>query len=261
MIERLLIVAALAASFSLFAAGERSLFSRVKVDVTMEKPPVPSVSGTPRSAPRVVSDPQWLVVRVTFHPQRESGSNYNTYIDGVKMSVRALFPLSRTSSNAYGMFKGEQTLWTVCCDGKSHTAMMLIPPQLIYRYVYMGDGFSGGHALQRGSLRIEVSFTDSTGRELGKGYHGVPGNGAKQEDSFGRLAKRVPTQFVVDGAFWEREATPWRCMAPDQFDLVCPAGVKVPDVPVPQHSGNVVYAPGPRKYRSEGRPAGKSAGK
>ena len=137
MIKSFSIAAAVTASVLLSAAAERSVFSRVKVDVSLEKSPVPSVSGTPRSAQRVVSDPQWLVLRVTFHPQlsRESGPNYNTYIDGVKMSVQALFPLSRSASDMYGMFKGEQTLWTVCCDGKSHTAMMLIPPQLLQRYV------------------------------------------------------------------------------------------------------------------------------
>ena len=257
MIKRLLIVAALAVSASLFAAGERSVFSRIKLEVTLEKPPVPSVSGNPHSAPRVVADPQWLVVRVTYHPQlpRDSGPNYNTYIDGVKMSVRALFPLSRSASDMYGMFKGEQTLWTVCCDGKSHTAMMLIPPQLLQRYVYMTDGFNTNHTLQRGSMRFEVVFTDGAGHELGRGYYGVSGSGARQEEAFERLAKRVPAQFVIDGAFREREATPWRCMAPEQFDLVAPAGFKPPEAPVPPRGGSAVRGAGTRKYRSEGRPA------
>ena len=258
MIKRLSIVAALTASALLFAAGERSVFSRIKLEVTLEKPPVPSVSGNPHSAPRVVADPQWLMVRVTYHPQlpRDSGPNYNTYIDGVKMSVRALFPLSRSSSDTYGMFKGEQTLWTVCCDGKSHTAMMLIPPQLLQRYAYMLDGFNTNHTLQRGSMRIEVVFTDGAGRELGRGYYGVSGNGNRQAEAFERLAKRVPTRFVIDGVFREREATPWRCMAPEQFDLVAPAGVKLPEVPAPPRGGTVVRG-GARKYRSDGRSAGK----
>lgn len=259
MIKRLLIVAAVTASAWLFAAGRSSVFSQVKVEVTLEKPPVPSVSGAPRSLPRVVSDPQWLVMRVTFHPQlpRDSGPNHSTFIDGVKMSVRALFPLSRSSSDMYGMFKGEQTLWTVCCDGKSHTAMMFIPPQLLQRYVYMADGFNASHTLQRGSMLFEVVFTDGAGHELGRGYYRVSGNGTRQEETFSRLAKRVPAQFVIDGAFWEREATPWRCMPPDQFDLVAPAGVKIPDAPLPPRSGSVVRGPGARKYRSEGRPAAK----
>ena len=245
MMKRILIAAALTASSLLFGASGRSVFSRVKVDVKLEKPPVPSVSGSPHSAPRVVADPQWLVVRVTFHPQlpRDDGPNYSTFLDDVKMSVQALFPLSRGSSNDYGLFKGGQTLWTVCCDGKTHTAMMFIPPQLLQRYLYMAESFSGARVPTRGTIRVEVVFTDRTGQELGRGYYGVPGNAARQEESFARMAKRVPSQCVIDGAFWEREETPWRCMAPDQFDLVKPAAVKIPDAPVPPRGGNVVRGP------------------
>lgn len=245
MIKRLAMAAALTVSALLFGAAERSVFTRVKVEVTLERPPVPSVSNTPRSQPRIVADPQWLVVRVTFHPQlpREGGPNYSTFIDGVKMSVQALFPLSRSSSDMYGMFKGEQTFWTVCCDGKTHAAMMFVPPQLLQRYVYSADGYSGGHVLQRGSMRVEVIFTDAGGGELGRGYYGVPGHGSKQEEAFGRLAKRVATQFVIDGAIIEREATPWRCMAPEQFDLVKPEGVKIPEAPVPPRGSNLLRVP------------------
>ena len=241
--KSILIAAALTASTLLFGAGGRSsVFSRVKVDVKLEKPPVPSVSGSPHPAPRVTADPQWLVVRVTFHPQipRDDGPNYSTFLDDVNMSVQALFPLSRSSSNDYGLFKGGQTLWTVCCDGKTHTAMMFIPPQLLQRYLHMAESFFGTRVPTRGSIRVEVVFTDRSGQELGRGYYGVPGNAARQEESFSRMAKRVPAQCVIDGAFWEREATPWRSMAPDQFDLVKPAGVKVPMAPVPPRGSEAV---------------------
>ena len=244
-VKRILIAAALTASALLFGAGGRSVFSRIKVDVRLEKPPVPSVNNSPQSAPRIVSEPQWLVVRVTFHPQipRAEGPNYKTYIDGVNMSVQALFPLSRSSSDEFGLFKGDQTFWTVCCDGKTHTAMMFVPPQLINRYVYMAEDYSATRSAFRTSLRVEVVFTDSTGQELGRGYFGVSGNAAKQEDLFGRMLKRVAPQCVIEGAFWEREATPWSCMAPDQFDLVKPAAVKIPNAPMPPRDGTVVRAP------------------
>ena len=157
--KRLLIAAALTASALLFGAGGRSVFSRVKLDVKLEKPPVPSVNGSPHAAPRVVADPQWLVIRVTFHPQlpRDDGPNYSTYLDDVNMSVQALFPLSRSSSGEYGLFKGGQTFWTVCCDGKTHTAMMFVPPQLLQRYLYLAESFSGTRVPIRGSIRVEAS--------------------------------------------------------------------------------------------------------
>ena len=84
-VKRILVAAALTASTLLFGAGGRSVFSKVKVDVRLEKPPVPSVNNSPQSAQRIVPDPQWLMVRVTFVPQipRAEGPNYKTYIDGV----------------------------------------------------------------------------------------------------------------------------------------------------------------------------------
>ena len=244
-VKLILIAAALTASSLLFGAGSRSVFSRVKVDARLEKPPVPSVNNSPQSAQRILAEPHWLVVRVTFHPQipRPDGPNYKTYIDGVNMSIQALFPLSRSNSDESGLFKGEQTLWTVCCDGKTHTAMMLVPPQLLHRYVYMTEDYSMSRSSFRTALRVGVVFTDSAGQELGRGYFGVSGNAAKQEESFERLLKRVAPQCVIEGAFWEREATPWSCMPPDQFDLVKPAAVKIPNAPVPPRDGNSVRVP------------------
>ena len=245
-VKPILIAAALMASALLFGAGGRtSAFSRIKVDVRLEKPPVPSVSGAPHPAQRVVPEPQWLVVKVTFHPQlpKADGPNYRTYIDGVNMSVQALFPLSRSSSDEFGLFKGEQTFWTVCCDGKTHTAVMFIPPQLIHRYVYLAEDYAATRTSFRTSIRVEVVFTDASGQELGRGHYGVSGNAAKQEEVFSRMVKRVAQQCVIEGAFWEREATPWRCMAPEHFDLVKPAAVKIPDAPIPPRSGTVPRGP------------------
>jgi len=255
-VKRLSVAAALTASILLFGAGTRSsIFSRVKVDAKMEKPPVPSVSNAPHPAQRVTADPQWLVLRVTFHPQipKDDGPNYATCIDGVKMSVRALFPLSRSSSDRYGAFNGGQTLWTVWCDGKTHTAMMFVPPQLIQRYVYVYDSYSMTRVPPRGTFRIEVVFTDAAGKELGRGYYGVPGNTTRQEEAFERLLNRVVQSCVVEGAFFERDATPWRCMAPDQFDLVKPEWVKLPEAPMPPR-GNGVVRNSRRGLRSGGNP-------
>ena len=246
MVKRLAMVIGLAASLALFGAGGRNtVFTRIKVDAKLEKPPIPSVNGSPHSLPRITADPQWLVLRVTFHPQipRDDGPNRSTYIDGVKMSIRALFPLTRSSSDHYGVFKGEQTLWTVCCDGKTHTAMMFVPPHLLHRYVYVADSFSPVRIPTRGSMRIEVVFTDGSGHELGRGYYGVSGNLSRQTEAFDRLLSKVSPRYVVDGAFFVREATPWRCMAPDQFDLVKPEDVKIPDIPPPPRGSGTVRVP------------------
>jgi hypothetical protein len=48
---------------------------------------------------------------------------------------------------------------------------------------------------------------------------------------------------VIEGAFFERDVTPWRCMSPEYFDLVKPAGLKLADAPTPPRGGVVVRTP------------------
>ncbi len=235
-IKMLLVTAAVASSSLLFGASDRSVFAKIKVELQFEKPPVPTVSKmTHNPSIRVVADPQWLVVRVYYYPQgpRNNSQNQSTYLDGVKMQIAMTFPLSRGNTDKLGMFKGGQTMWTVYCNGKAHLAMMMIPPQLLQRYVYVLDGDAGVHVPARTDLKAEVVFFDRNDRELGRGYYGVAGNSAKQAENFAQLVRRVPASCVIDGAFMERTATPWSCLAPDQFDLVKPETVKLSDTPIP----------------------------
>jgi|GEM_PF-1691553 len=236
-VKMLLVAMALTGSMLLCGASGRSIFAKIKVELQLEKPPVPNMNklSSPSSI-RVVADPQWLVVRVYYYPQgpRNNSVNQNTYLDDVRMSLRIAFPLGRGNTDRLGMFKGGQTLWTVYCNGKSHLAMMFIPPHLLQRYVYLLDGDGGIHVPARTDLKAEAVFYDRTDRELGRGYYGVPGNTARQQETFAKLEQRVVPSCVIDGAFIERMATPWSCLAPDLFDLVRPREVKVPEAPIPE---------------------------
>lgn len=244
--KKLLILAMLASSALLFGAGGRAAFSKVKVELKLEKPPVPNVNRALRNPPtRVTADPQWLVVLVTYTPQipRDDGPNQDSYLDDVKMQLSVLFPLNSGSSERLGMFRGGQTLWTVCCDGRSHQAIMFVPPQLLQRYMYLYETAPGGRQSSRAELRAEAIFFDRNERELGRGYCGVPGNVSRQADAFARLMDQVQPSCVIEGAFFERDATPWRCMAPDHFDLVKPANLKLADAPIPPRGGIAARPP------------------
>ena len=235
-VKKFMIAAAVSVSALLFGASDRSIFAKIKVDLQLEKPPVPTVNKLSHNpSGRVVADPQWLGVRVYYYPQgpRNNSQNQQTYLDDVRMQINLTFPLGRGDTDRLGMFKGGQTLWTVYCNGKSHMAMMFIPPQLLQRYVYMLDGDTGVHVPVRADLKAEVIFFDRSDRELGRGYCGVSGTASKQEENFAQLERRVLPACVIDGAFVERTATPWSCLAPDQFDFVKPAAVKLPDTPAP----------------------------
>lgn len=244
--KKLLILAALASSFLLFGAGGRTAFSRVRVELKLEKPPLPNVSKNLRNPERVTSESQWLVVYVYYTPQnpRSDGPVQDTYLDDVKMQLTVLFPLKNGSMERLGMFKGGQTLWTVWCNGKSRQAMMFVPPHLLQRYVFLYDGNAAQHTpAPRNELKAEVVFFDRFDRELGRGYYGVSGNAASQENGFARYMAQVQSSCVIEGAFFERSMTPWSCMAPDHFDLVKPAGLKLAETPTPPRGGATVHTP------------------
>lgn len=231
----LMVLLVLSASAVLMAASSRSVFSKVKVEVKLENPPIPNTSRTASSNPKVISSHRWLVLKITYTPQQphEGGPNRNTFLDDVKMSVTALFPAGTSSSDEYGMFTGGQSLWTVFCDGRQHVAMMFVPPQLLRRYVYMLEPYNGVRGIAKNHFKVEVTFTDRGGQELGRGYFGVPGTTEKQAAAFQKMADKIPGNRVVNGAFMVRSDTPWTSMDPSQFDVVKPEGLKLPEAPNP----------------------------
>lgn len=240
--KNLAVLLTVCVSMVLSAATDRSAFAKIKVDFHMIQPPVPNVSRAPGSNPRVTLGQKWMAVKVTYSPQspRDGGPVWNTFLDDVKMRVTSTFPIGGNSRNGeIGLFKGEETFWTICCDGRQHTAMMFVPPHLLQRYMYMLDPYTGMRGYNKGDFKIEVVFTDRNGQELGRGYYGVSGTVDKQEAYFGKLEKSVPAAYVVNGAFLTRDSTPWRTMEPDQFDLVKPEGLKLPDAPTPPRAGVV----------------------
>lgn len=245
----LLVLSLFSVSAALSAATDRTAFAKIKVELKMEQPPVTNVSRSPASNPRVTQGHKWLVLKVGYAPQspRDGGPNQSNFLDDVKMTVLCTFPVGGASrTGAYGMFKGEQTFWTVCCDGRQHVTMMFVPPHLLQRYLYMLDPYTGMRNLNKGDCKVEVVFTDRNGRELGRGYYGVPGSADKQDAYFRKLEAQIPENHIVDGAFMVRGATPWRTMEPDQFDFVKPEHLKLPDAPIPPRSGVLVQR-GPQK--------------
>lgn len=191
---------------------------------------------------------------MSYHPQhpRDDGPNRNTFLDDVKMRVSALFPVGTgAQSGLNGLFTGEQTFWTVFCDGRQHVAMMFLPPHLLRRYVHMLEPYNGLRGFNKDDIKVEVVFTDRGGQELGRGYFGVSGTVDKQAAFFRDAEKKVPEDRVINGAFFPREDTPWLTMEPDQFDLIKPEGLKLPNAPDPQRDIIVVGKRPPRNPRGD----------
>ena len=246
LLKTLPLVAVLAAPAptALSAAG-REVFSRVKIELRQESSPEPNLksTGTYGNRQKFVN-PHWLVIRIDFTPTPE-GTARNAWCDGIELAVRAVY--TGPGAKEYTAFTGTTKFWTVRLDGRTHSALMAIPPVLLDRYVSAAPGVAAGTAVSKSQMKVEAVFRDSSGIVLGRGYLNCDAS------SFNRIF-RAAGKRVVQGAVLPRDLTPWRYQPQAYYDVVCPAGVEsgtVPesagDPPAPVGDGGKVLRKAPRK--------------
>lgn len=209
------------------AAPTKTVFNRVKVELRQESSPEPNLKTTGTTGGRLRTiNPHWLLIKVDYTPGQEN-SVRPMWCDNVELVVRVVCP--GPGSKEYTAFTGVTKLWSVRLDGRTHTALMAIPPQLLDRYVSAAPGLSGnGTAITKSQVRVEALFRDSTGMLLGRGYYG---GGA---DDFNRVF-RAAGKRVVEGAVLPRDQTPWHYQPLSYYDLIRPAGVE--PVTIPESAG------------------------
>ena len=225
-----------------FLLSGAELFTKVKVELRQESPPEPNLkaSGSYGNRQRLINA-HWLVFRIEYSPS--SPSSHNAWCDDVDMAVRAVIP--GPGSKEYTAFTGVTRLWTVRLDGRVHTAVMAIPPQLLDRYVSAAPGATGGGAaLNRSQMKVEVTFRNTSGVVLGRGYCNCDGA------TFNRLFRSAGRR-VVEGAILPRDLTPWFYQSQAYYDMIRPngveprAGAERPVPPAPEGGGakSVRHAP------------------
>lgn len=206
-----------------FAAPAKVLFNKVKIELRQETPPEPNLktTGTTGSSQKLVN-PHWLLIRVDFIPG-QSGATRNTWCDDIELAIRAVCP--GPGAKEYTAFTGVTKFWTIRLDGRTHTALMAIPPHLLDRYVSAAPGLSGSAvSVAKSQFRVEALFRDSSGVILGRGYFG--GDAGEFTRAF-----RAAGQRVVEGAVLPRDLTPWRYQPQAYYDIIRPEGVAPTRIP------------------------------
>jgi len=205
------------------AAPAKTVFNKVKVEVRQESSPDPNLKSTGTTGGRQKTvNPHWLLIRVDYTPGQES-STRAVWCDNVELAVRVVCP--GPGSKEYTAFTGVTKLWTVRLDGRTHTALMAIPPQLLDRYVSAAPGLSSiGTSVTKSQVRVEAIFRDSAGTFLGRGYCG--GDAAEFNRVFRAAGKRV-----VEGGVLPRDLTPWSYQPQSYYDLIRPAGIEPTEIP------------------------------
>ncbi len=242
MTGKLLTLAALFCACGLRAATEDVQIGKIKVTPSLDNTPAVNCKSTYSSYGRTsLTNKRWLVVQVEFTPgisstenvRRDGGSRNprratGAWADDVKLVVRVLYPAvigSGRRATAYGLFSGSTLFWSLPLDGKQHSTAMMVPPQLLDRYMALRSTAGGSElSAAKSDFMIEAAFYDRNGREIGYGYYNVRKDGAGDlPDYFNQLCEKVPRRYLVPDSVFSKDRTPWGVLDFDEYDLVKPA--------------------------------------
>ena len=228
---------------SLWAAGTNVVqFGSIKVQLYLEASPNVLRSGGTVGAygSGGVSfvNRRWLVVHVNFIPgvvpAKRMGKNAGNqravqglpgrWIDDVNMRVRVAFPTSGRRNNAsYGILDGKTVFWTLRLDGKRHSAVMFVPPQLLDRYASPIASGRREMALALSDYKVLVEFSDSKGNFLGRATE-TAGNKSRESIMFFETLVNNPTTMVVKDAVLPKNKTPWAGHMFSTYDYIKDSG-------------------------------------
>ena len=171
---------------------------------------VPGESASNGKVTTVKFSNNWLLVYIDYSPKASGGTGW---VDDVVLNCQVAVPI--TGKNAdWVVFEGKTHFWTVSADGRNRTALMIIPPQLLDRYLPAGKRAS------LSSLLARVAFSGPDGKVTGYDLH-CPGmtNKSSAAKYFNEIYRKSST-IKVEGGLFPREMTPWRYDKMDQTDLV-----------------------------------------
>lgn len=228
MMRKLLIAlsfVAAAASVAPLAAAEREVaFSRIGVSVNMEKTPYVEYKGTKIDSYKTHSkNTHWAVIVVDYYPgmvragkadSKIAKSVRGGWIDDVTCEVSVEMPMDGSDKKSTGLLTGKCTLWSVALDGKIHTLLMLIPPQILDRYMPLRG--ASEFVAKASDFRVQVVFRDSNGSVLGEGYCNLNVKDDQGAAYFDKLRNGV----VIKDAVLPRNKTPWAFHCFDRYDLL-----------------------------------------
>lgn len=195
------------------------LFTKVKI--TLSSSNAPKVSGGSNTGPSLSTVSlrnKWLIISVDYTPAMP-GKLRHYWIDDVSMAVTAAF-IGQSDSDAIPiLFLGRTDFQTIAMDARKHTATMMIPPQLLDRY--LPSSGSASTVSTTSTFAIQVEFLDRAGTVIGVGYYGSKSlNDKENKEQFDKLIRSKP--LMIQNAVLPRSQTPWQWIDADNHDLIKP---------------------------------------
>ncbi|MCQ2352063.1 MAG: hypothetical protein MJ033_01115 [Victivallaceae bacterium] len=219
--KRISIIAMAVVATLAFAAPKNVAFGDVKVQLKIHTAPeVEFRSKTSFPGNSVAASREWVMIAVSFAPGVGSKGRVKAmrgaWVDDVVLDVSVEAPMDGAAGRrkATGLFIGSCKFWAIPLDGRSHTALMFIAPQVLDRYLASHGGGDGKYTEKL--FRVQAVFHTADGAELGRGYFNLDGSAKTQALYFASLANET----VVKDAVFPREKTPWALVNPENYDLM-----------------------------------------
>jgi hypothetical protein len=222
---------AIVSAVSLFAAPAKQkvdIIGRIVVDCNTASAPIVSYrTSVPSYGPKTTTtNRNWLVISVNFTPgvSSEKGARAKVeklvggWADGVVMNVCVAFP---SGKKAYGFMTGRTVFQSLPLNARPRTAIMLIPPQTLDRYLPL-RGSSGMEVIaNKRDFIVEVVFLDRKGKELGRGYYGnLLGRKLDEQIAKFEALKDGKRGSEIKGVILSKDKTPWAFVNYDSYDLI-----------------------------------------
>ena len=164
---------------------------------------------------------RWAVFVIDYYPKIEK--NRRAWIDDVDLTLTVVFTAQSGGRKLPCVMRGVTRFATVPIDGRRHTATMMIPPQLLDRYL---AATGSGSSVNSNTFIAEATFTDRNGTVIGRGFYGLRGSNEQQlAAEFAKYAT-ASNAMSVEGGILSRDKSPWKIIRPDDYDLIKTDGMK-----------------------------------
>ncbi len=205
------------------ASDDELLFGKVRINLFsgVSAPPYPMGEGFSTNITASPYRNKWAVFAVEYHPRLEN--NKNAFIDDVILTLTVTFLAQTQGQELTGVMTGSTHFWTVPLDNRRHVATMMIPPQMLDRYL---KASGSGSTVNASTFVVRAVFSDRAGNLLGRGYYGMRGSQQAMEREFAQLIGGKSVE--LPNAVLSRDNTPWAPLRADNYDLIKPASIQAP---------------------------------
>ena len=208
---------------AVFAANGRFDIKNIRFHTRFT--PVPKYENAD-SRSKVAKRTRWLCVETTFIPEARDAQQEPWY-DDVTMEGMLVITRADGKGISYVVLTGKTRFFTIPADGKNHTGMFYVPPQLLLRYLSNWNGDLAGIQMAR------VSFYAPGKILLGEGYWAALGGnakgkfipiGSKEHRTVAARMKEYEKNYsnitMLRGGLYSKENTPWVYFSYDLYDLI-----------------------------------------